>query len=199
MAIRVRRPLTDFAGLDARWSSLVFSDNRGIGLSNAVSHTLLTGLAFYPFDALSVTPLGGYRWDTQGGLHDRGGVIGLEAELLPIDVDGYHFSGAGRMRRDAVDPRILENHAAQLGIVKPFGPFSLDSLDIGFLQTRREFYSRGDSAIESRTDRSFSLANLLAFEVARNLTTSVFVNIGSRMPRQRGTPPARCGILSDNL
>lgn len=181
LVLGVRHPLTDFAGLDARWSSLVFSDNRGIGLSNAVSHTLLTGLAFYPFDALSVTPMGGYRWDTQGGLHDRGGVIGLEAELLPIDLDGYRFSGSGRLRRDAVDPRILENHAAQLGIYRPFGPFSLDSLDISFLQTRREFYSRGDSAIESRTDRSFSLANLLAYEVARNLTTTIFVNIGNRM------------------
>ncbi len=181
LALGVRHPLTDFAGLDARWTSLVFSDNRGIGLSNAVSHTLLTGLAFLPFDALSVTPMGGYRWDIQGGIRDRGGVIGLETELLPIDLDGYRFSGTGRLRRDAVNPRILENHAAQLGIYKPFGPFSLDSLDIGFLQTRNEFYSRGDSAIESRTDRSFSLANLLAFEVARNLSASVFVNFGSRL------------------
>jgi hypothetical protein len=181
LALGVRYPLTDFAGLDARWSSLVFSDNRNIGLSNAASHTLITGLAFFPLDRLSVTPLGGYRWDTQGGLQDRGGVVGLETELFPIDFDGYHLSGTGKLRRDVVSPRILEDHAAQLGIYKPFGPFSLDSLDIGFVQTRREYYSRGDSAIESRTDRSFSLANLLAFEVARNLTASVFVNIGSRL------------------
>ncbi len=180
MALAVRHPFSSVTGLDARWSSLVFSDNRGIGLSNAASHALLAGVAFYPTAALSLTPLGGYRWDTQGGLHDRGPALALETELRPVEIDGYRFAGTGRLRRDMVDPRVLENHSAQLGVYKPFGAFSRDSLDLGFLQTRREFYSRGDSAIESRTDRSFSLANLLAYEVARDVVASIFVNIGSR-------------------
>ncbi len=180
MTLGVRHPFSDGTELDARWSSLVFADNRGIGLSNAASHTLLAGVAFFPTDVLSLTPLGGYRWDTQGGLHDRGPALAFETELLPIEIDGYRFAGTGRLRRDMVDPRVLENHSARLGVYKPFGAFSRDSLDLGFLQTRREFYSRGDSAIESRTDRSFSLANLLAYEVARDIVASIFVNIGSR-------------------
>lgn len=181
LMLGIRHPVTEFASVDARWSSLVFADNRGIGLNNASSHTALAGVTLFPVDGLSLTPLGGYRWERQGELQDRGAAYGLEAELLPADLDGYRFSGSGRLRRDAIAPRVLENHAAQLGIYKPFGALSRDSLDIGFLQTRREFYSQGDSAIESRTDRYFSLANLLAYEVISNVMASVFVNVGSRV------------------
>ena len=177
----VNHPLNDYSSVTTRWSSLVFADNRGIGLSNAFSHALLGGVTFLPIDNLSLTPFGGYRWDGQGGLHDEGAAFGLEADLRPMDLDGYLFSGTARLRRDALTPRLLENHNAQLSIFKPFGAFSRDSLDVRFLQTRREFYSRGDSVIESRTDRYFSLANLIAYEITRDLMTSVFVSISTRL------------------
>ncbi len=180
-ALGLRQPLSDAIGVDARWSSLVFADDRGIGLSNAASHTLLLGMSYSPAAPLSLTPLGGYRWERQGDTQDRGPALGLEADLRPIDLDGYLFAGSGRFRRDAVTPRVLENHNAELSIYKPFGALSHDSLDIGFLQTRREFYSQGDSAIESRTDRLFSLANMLAYNVSDNMAASVFVSIGDRV------------------
>jgi hypothetical protein len=181
ISLGIRHPIADFVSIDTRWSSLVFADNRGTGLSNASSHTGLAGISFFPVDFLSLTPLGGYRWDTQAGVRDRGISYGLEAELAPIDFDGYRFSGIGRMRRDAINPRVLDNHLAEISVYKPFGTFSRDSLEVGFLQTRREFYSREDSAIESRTDRYFSLANLLAFDVGQDLMTTMFVSISSRL------------------
>jgi hypothetical protein len=177
----IHEPLSDVTGIDARWSSLVFADSRGIGLSNAASHTALLGMSYMPLDALSLTPLGGYRWDRQGDIQDRGAALGLEAELFPVDLDGYRFTGTGQLHRDAVSPRVLENHAGQLSVFKQFGISSHDSLDLSFAQTRREFYSRGDSAIESRTDRYFSIANMLAFEVVNNVMASLFVNVGSRL------------------
>ncbi len=181
LRLSVSHPLTDFAALTTRWSSLTFADNRGIGLSNAFNHIVLAGVSFLPSQDLTLTPLGGYRWDGQGGLHDEGMALGLDADLRPLDLDGYLFSGLATLRRDAVTPRILENHNAQLGVYKPFGDFSRDSLDLRFTQTRREFYSRGDSAIESRTDRIFSLANLLSYEIARSLVSSIFVSISTRL------------------
>jgi hypothetical protein len=180
-ALGIRQPLSDVTGLDARWSSLVFADNRGIGLSNAASHTLLLGMSYSPVAPLSLTPLGGYRWERQGDTQDRGPALGLEADLRAVDFDGYLFTGNGRFRRDAVTPRVLENHSAEISIYKPFGALSHDSLDLSFLQTRREFYSQGDSAIESRIDRWFSLANMLAYDVSSDLAASVFVSIGDRV------------------
>ena len=56
----------------ARWSSLVYSDNKGIGLSNASSHSVLAGLDLVPLPLLTLTPLAGYRWDRQGDIRDRG-------------------------------------------------------------------------------------------------------------------------------
>jgi len=181
LRLSISHPLTDYAALTTRWSSLAFADNRGIGLSNAFSHIFLAGASFLPSEHLTLTPLGGYRWDGQGGLHDEGAALGLEADLRPLDLDGYLFSGTAGLRRDALSPRVLENHTAQLGIYKPFDAFSRDSLDVRFMQTRREFYSRGDSAIESRTDRTFSLANLLAYEISRTFVTSLFVSVSTRL------------------
>jgi len=181
LRLAVTHPLTTYSSITTRWSSLVFADNRGIGLSNAFSHILLAGVSFQPTDDFSLTPLAGYRWDGQAGLHDRGAALGLDADLRPMDFDGYLFTGNASLRRDVVDPRVLENHIVRLGVYKPFGALSRDSLDVNYLQTRREFYSRGDSVIESRTDRVFSLSNLIAYEISREFLTSIFVNVSTRL------------------
>jgi hypothetical protein len=165
----------------ARWSSLVYSDNKGIGLSNASSHSVLAGLDLMPLPLLTVSPLAGYRWDRQGDIRDRGPSLDMEADVHGLDIDGYRIGGSARLRKDFMDPRTLENYLGGIGIEKPFGPLSRDSLALGFLRTRREFYTLGDSAIESRTDRFFSFANVLDYELNRNMRAGVFVQIGSRV------------------
>ena len=159
-----------------QWSSLVYSDNRGIGLSNASNHTLLAGVDVSPWPFLTVSPLAGYRWDRQGAIHDRGLSLDLGAEVHPLDLDGYRFSGDGQFRRDMLSPRVLENHIARAGVEKQFSPESRDSLTIGFQQTGREFYFNGDSSIESRSDGVFSFSNLLSYDVSRTLGADVFVH-----------------------
>jgi len=174
------RPLNTTTEALARWSSLVYSDNKGIGLSNASSHAVLAGLDLMPLPLLTVTPLAGYRWDRQGDIRDRGPSLDMGADVHDLDIDGYRIGGSARLHKDFMDPRTLENHIGGIGIEKPFGPLSRDSLALGFLRTRREFYTLGDSAIESRIDRFFSLANVLDYELNRNTTAGVFVQIGSR-------------------
>lgn len=164
----------------ARWSSLVYSDNKGIGLSNASSHSVLAGLDLVPLPLLTVTPLAGYRWDRQGDIRDRGPSLDMGADIYGLDIDGYRIGGSAHLRKDFMDPRTLEDYNGGIGVEKPFGPVSRDSLALGFLRTRREFYTLGDSAIESRIDRFFSLANVLEYEVNRNTTAGVFVQIGGR-------------------
>lgn len=173
-------PLADPVSVHTTWNSLVYSDNRGIGLSNASNHTLLTGLDVSPWSFLTLSPLAGYRWDRQGTIHDRGLALDLGAEVHPLDLDGYRFSGEGHYRRDDLSPRVLSNHIAQAGVEKQFSQESRDSLVFGFQQTGREFYLSGDSTIESRTDNVFTFANLLSYDVNRSFGADLFVSVNNR-------------------
>jgi hypothetical protein len=193
--LNVSHPLLEPVAVRTQWSSLVYSDNRGIGLSNASNHALLAGLDVSPWSFFTFSPLAGYRWDRQGAILDRGLSLDLGAEVHPLDLDGYRFAGDARFRRDMLSPRILENHVARAGVEKQFSTESRDSLSIGFQQTGREFYLYGDSAIESRSDGVFSFSNLLSYDVSRSLGADVFVTVNSRgldkdTRRLRPTPSA---------
>ena len=180
LRLSLSHPLSDPVGIHTQWSSLVYSDNRGIGLSNASNHTLLAGADVSPWSFLTLTPLAGYRWDGQGSIHDRGLALDFGAAVRGLDVDGYRVTGDGHFKRDLITPRVLENHTARADIQKSFSPDSRDSLAVGFFQSRREFYLYGDSAIESRTDRVFTLANLLSYDISRRLGAEVFVGVQNR-------------------
>jgi hypothetical protein len=178
--LMLAQPVSDPLALHTQWSSLIFSDNRGYGLSNASNHTLLAGLDVTPWPFVTFSPLAGYRWDRQGAIRDRGLALDLGAEIHPLDLDGYRFSGVGHFRRDNLSPRVLTNHIAQAGVEKRFSPESRDSLVLSFQQTGREFYLAGDSTIESRVDNLFSFANLLSYDVSRSLGADLFVNVHNR-------------------
>ncbi len=162
------------------WSSLVYSDNKAVGLSNASSHTALAGFALFPLASLSVIPLAGYRWDSQGDIRNRGLALDLGAALDGINLDGYMIRGNARYKRDDLDPRLMEHHQVYAGVQKAFGPFSRDSLMAAYSHVRRDFYLFGDSAIESRTDRIFSFANLLEYDMTPALGARAFVSISNR-------------------
>lgn len=180
LRLQASHPLTGGVDLRGGWSSLVYSDNRGVGLSNASNHTILGGADLTPWSFLTLSPLAGYRWDRQGSIIDRGPALDLGAALHALDLDGYRFAGDARFRRDMLAPRTLENHTAHTLIEKSFSAESRDSLALGFQRTGREFYLYGDSAIESRTDNVFSFANLLSYDISPALGAEVFVTVNSR-------------------
>jgi hypothetical protein len=70
LRLALAHPLTEPVGIHTEWSSLVYSDNRGIGLSNASNHTLLAGadvlLVIPDVDAARRLPV-----DRQGTIQDR--------------------------------------------------------------------------------------------------------------------------------
>jgi len=180
LQLSLAHPLSAPLDIRTQWSSLVYSDNRGIGLSNASNHTLLAGIGYSPWSTLSVVPLSGFRWDRQGSIHDRGPVLDLSASLHDIDIDGYRFLGDARFHQDRLDPRLIENHTAHTSIEKAFGPQSYDSLSFGFFRSRREFYLYGDSAIESRTDQVFTFANMLSYDLSSTSGADIFVAVQNR-------------------
>ncbi len=176
----LEQKLNENLGVQFRWSSLVYSDDKAVGLSNASDHSALGGLDFTPLPFLAVTPLVGYRWDNQGTIRDRGLSYTLAGELREVDLDGYRLLGSGQYQEDRLDPRSLANHFGRIGVQKTFVGRTRDSLEIGFNRLKREFYTLADSTIESRIDNVLSFTNLLDYEIGGGLLASVFVTVSSR-------------------
>lgn len=165
MTLALQRSLAPAVDLQTQWSSLIYDDARGVGLSSSSFHYVLGGVGVQPLRELTLSSLGGYRWDNQGTIRDRGPALQLTAAARGIDLDGYRFAGRGQFHTDFVEPRRLEDHFATLGIQKQFLGLTQDSLRAGLYHRRREFYTKADSAIESRTERIVAFGNTLDYEI----------------------------------
>ena len=172
--------LTGNLSSELQWSSLIYSDNKSVGLSSATFHSILGGVEYYPLDAVSITPLAGYRWDNQLGVRDKGVSYTLSGVMHPLDLDGYRLVGAAQYHEDRLDPRLLQRHFVHLGAQKDFLENTRDSLDVGYSRNQREFYSITDGNIESRAENALSFSNLLDYEIASNVVTRLMVNLFSR-------------------
>jgi hypothetical protein len=163
-----------------QWSSFVYSDNKGTGLNNVSSESVLGGAEYVPFTWMSVTPMAGYRWDTQAGIRDRGMTYVLGARVPAFEADGYLVSGNAQYREDFLAPRMLEGDFARFSVQKVFSPYARDSLDVGVNRNRHEFYAPADSTIESRTEQVLSFADKLEYDIDPALSSTFFVSINGR-------------------
>jgi hypothetical protein len=166
---------------EVQWTSLIFADNKSVGLGQATFHSVLGGVEYSPFDFMSLNPLVGYRWDKQVGLKDKGLSYSLAAHTQNIDLDGYQLSGDGQLHEDRLNPRLLQQHFVHLGAQKYFAGTTRDSIVVGYSRTRREFYTIANGNIESRVDNMLSFSNLLDYEFDDHILTSLFVNVSSRL------------------
>jgi len=174
ISLLLRAPVTEVLAPQLQWSSFVYTDNKGTGLNNASSYTLLGGADCAALPWLFLTPMAGYRWDSQAGIRDQGMAYAFGARVPGIDVDGYQIAGTAQYREDHLDPRKLEGDFARIGIEKIFSPHTRDSLEAGFSRSRREFYAPADSNIESRTDQVLTFANKLDYAMDPSFTTTLF-------------------------
>ncbi len=165
---------------ELQWTSLIYSDNKSVGLGAATFHSALGGVEYYPDDAVSVTPLIGYRWDNQVGIRDKGMSYTLAGQTHGIDLDGYQLAGDAQFHEDRLNPRVLQRHFAHLGAQKSFSENGRDSLDVGYNRNQREFYGIIDGNIESRIENALSFSNLLDYEVDNHLLTRLMVNVYTR-------------------
>lgn len=180
LAVLLAQPVSHTLDVRTDWSSLTYTDNKNIGLNDAAFATLLGGLRYSPFSFISLTPMGGYRWDNQAGINDAGPSVNLEARADRIVTDGYMIQGIGQYHTDFVNPRRLESHFARFRVSKDFSGGASDSLIAGFARNRREFYVAGDSLIESRQEEILSVTNFLNYQVSGNVATGILVNFAGR-------------------
>ena len=178
-SLQLSQPLIDPLRALFQWSSLVFSDDRSIGLNNASNHALLGGFEYTPLPSVSLTPLAGYRWDNQQSFHDRGVSFNVGGMVHDLDLDGYRTGAEVQFAEDRLDPRRLDNHFARGVMEKSFSQWTRDSLAIGIGQTRRDFYSPADSSIESRVEHTFSLGNLLQYTLDDHIAIELFTGMNT--------------------
>jgi hypothetical protein len=163
-----------------QWNSLVYSDNKSVGLGQAAFHSLLGGARYSPAEQTELSSLIGYRWDRQVGVPDKGVSYTLAANARDIDVGGYSFSGEGQYHEDILKPRNLQQHYLRATTQKIFSENARDSLGVGYGKTRREFYAVANGNIESRIENLVSFTNALEYDLDRDFTTSVFITIQNR-------------------
>jgi len=182
MAAFVSHPIAPSFSVRADFSSLVYTDDKDVGLSSTSSHVLAGGFEYSPTLFMSLTPLLGYRWDNQGVLRDRGPHYALSGTARDLRLDGYRLTGEFHLQEDLLDPRVLENHGARAGVQKTFEGRTRDSLEVGVTRTRREFYSPPDTllGVDSRVENILTVANLLDYDVSRELLASLYVGVHSR-------------------
>jgi len=181
LRLLVKRPVSRDIRVVGQWSSLLYSDEKSVGLSDASIQSVRAGTEFLAHPSLSLSSLLGYRWDKQGGVRDNGPGIALNAVMSGLDIDGTRLSGGASFEREFVDPRMMASDGIRAGAQKYFGNRTRDSLDVGYVFSRREFYTLADNAIESRLDRVFGLANLLEYEVSPRILTTIFVGLSNRV------------------
>ena len=180
LTLRLRQDLTQNFGLLAEWSTLVYSDNKSVGLNDASFNYVLGGLTYFPIPAVALNPMAGYRWDNQGMNRDRGPTIHIVGRSRGTDLGGYSIRGDGQFHIDYLNPRRLESHFATAGVQKAFTAFTRDSLEFGIFHGRRDFYTNAGVAIESRSENILVFTNLLDYEVFHNTVARLFVNLSAR-------------------
>lgn len=180
LSLLLGRPLTRNLISEVQWRSLVYSDNKSIGLNQAKFHSVLGGVEYTPSLFVTFTPLLGYRWDNQAGVKDKGLSYTLAAQSHDVDFDGYQVYGNGQVHEDRLKPRVLQRHFARVGAQRYFDGNTRDSLEVGYSRNRNEFYSVAVGNIESRTENIFSFVNLLDYEFDAHFLTSLSVSASNR-------------------
>ena len=71
LSLLLGRPLTSTLVSEVLLSSVVYSDNKSVGLGHSAFQSVLGGIEYSPFESIALNPLAGYRWENQAGVKDE--------------------------------------------------------------------------------------------------------------------------------
>lgn len=186
----IGRKLSDRFGIQLDGASLIFSDNRAIGVNRASSHLALVGLTYDLGRVGSISPSVGVKFDNQTGQQDKGFSYRLTSQIGELDLAGYRMRFEGRLSEDRIAPRKGESHAAALAVQKEFVQHTTNTLTTQFQRTRRDFYFPADSLvvrefgvsnnIEQRIEEILEVTDELSYGAGKNLFFTFFGNVRQR-------------------
>lgn len=170
--------------------SFFTSDNQSSSTGTTGQHSASAGIAFQPFDRISVAPMLGARIDKQQEYRDDGPLYQLFVDTDTLDLEGYRTLGALHVTESDLSPRRFRNDNADLSVLKEFAPGSLDSLRIRWVKNRWDFYIPADnivketfgvtSNIRSRSEDGYGLTNTLQYGAEGPLAMRLLTTLESR-------------------
>lgn len=129
-------------------SSLVISDNQGIGISSIASHLAHGGFEYAPIPHFFFEPMVGFRIDRQINEQDAGVSYLMTARTVDLRLGGFNTFLNGVYQVDRLDPRYLETQNLGLRLEKIFFEKTRNVLNIAYKNYQRDFYFAADTAVQ---------------------------------------------------
>lgn len=173
-----------FAPLKAslKISSLVISDNQGIGISSVGSHLVHSGFEYELFSKFLFEPMVGFRIDRQITEQDAGVSYLLSGRTTDLQLGGFNTFLNGVYQVDRLDPRYLETQNFTLRLDRFFFEKTRNVLNIAYKNYQRDFYFAADTAvkskfntnnnIEKRTEKFFLVQDTLDYNISNRFLFS---------------------------
>ena len=153
--------------------SNIVSDDRQLGINEAVINQVVTLSELDFLRGLTLTPYGGYSDNRQVNEIDEGPLYGLEGRLNNLGLVDFDLTSVLRLENEDISPRKNTIRFLNLLVTNPFDPQVTNFFNSRFSQSRKDFYFAADSItsaefdinnnIESRTETSFLLQDQLTY------------------------------------
>ncbi|MCW8810474.1 MAG: hypothetical protein OQK64_05895, partial [Ignavibacteriaceae bacterium] len=153
--------------------SNIVSDDRQLGINQAVINQIVTLSEMNFLRGLTLTPYGGYSDNRQVNEIDTGPLYGLEGRLNDLGLVDFDLTSVLRLENEDISPRKNTIRFLDLLVTNPFDLQVTNSFNSRFSQYRKDFYLAADSItsaefdinnnIESRTETAFLLQDRLTY------------------------------------
>ncbi|HZV11737.1 MAG TPA: hypothetical protein VFA55_00865, partial [Candidatus Kapabacteria bacterium] len=148
------------------------TDNQNIGINNIARFGSMAGFSGIVTDGLRAALLGGWMADAQIGKRDNGPQYSLQAQLLPIQENGYTLSGEAISSQEFIAPRRNATNEAQ-GNADLRTPEATLHAHADVLHTERDFYF-SDSTSMPFTGQAFNIEQRKEDNVSGAVSTDYF-------------------------
>lgn len=193
--LRASNDFNDAFGLTSKLASIVYSDQRSIGLHSLSNHSFVAGMRWNPIEEIAINPMGGYKIEDQLGIHDRGFIFDGTVHMSPLTFGSYALTGGVNFIGEWISPRYLEEKLAFMQMDARFASTASNHFSFEYRSLRRDFYLPFDSLlkqqydvdhpIETRDENTISVGNVLQYQLTQDVRTDVSINASQRFISKR--------------
>jgi hypothetical protein len=172
-------PVVDRFSLASLSTASGITDNQNIGINNITRFGSMAGFSGMVEDGLRAALLGGWISDAQIGRRDNGAQYSAQAQLLPIQANGYTLSGEAVSSQEFISPRRNASDEAQ-ATAELRTPDATIHAHADVMHTERDFYF-SDSTSLPFTGQPFNIEQRKEDNVSGVLSTDYFSGDGLRL------------------
>lgn len=142
----------------------ILSDNRKIEINQASESNVVLFSQFIPEEKIYISPYIGYANNRQVGENNYGYLYGMEGLVNRLQISDFDISSQLRLRNEDITPRKNIDRYFNILVLNNFDQDVLNSINLKFSQSRRDFYYKADAA----TAQYFDIANNIQDRIETN-------------------------------